>query len=274
MPTRSITRFSAALLLFALASCGSTSTGATPDSTVPVSSAPASTTQGTDDVAGPITVMAATSLTTAFTDIATAFTALHPAARVTFSFGGSSSLATSIVGGAPADVFASADSKNMDKVVAASATSGDPTVFTTNSLSIVVQPGNPKGISSLADLARQGVTVATCTDEVPIRRYTDQVLAAAGVTANFVTFEANVGGIVTKVTTGAVDAGIVYRTDVLAAGSSAKGVSIPTSVNVTAEYPIAALAGSGNARTAQAFVDFVQSAEAQTILASYGFGEG
>jgi len=248
-----------------LAACGS-SDPATGPTTSPTTS------PATDPVSGSITVLAATSLTAAFTDIGAAFHVLHPDASVTFSFGSSSSLATSIVNGAPADVFASADEKNMSKVTEVSAAATTPAVFTTNSLAIIVQPGNPKSITSVGDLARPDVAVATCSDEVPIRRYTDQMLAAAGVAANFVTFEANVGGIVTKVTSGAVDAGVVYRTDATAAGADAVAVPIPTNVNVTAQYPIAPLAAAANPSTAQAFVDFVQSAEAQKILASYGFG--
>ncbi|MEY4340101.1 MAG: molybdate transporter substrate-binding protein [Actinomycetota bacterium] len=231
-----------------------------------------SSTNDASQQSGSITVAAATSLTNAFNAITSAFEAANPGTSVTMSFGASSTLATNINDGAPIDVFAAADAKNIDKV--ASKLSGSAEVFTTNRLAIMVQPGNPKGVKGLADLARGDVSVATCNTDVPIRTYTDQALATAGVTANFVTFEANVGGIVTKITSGAVDAGVVYRTDVIAAGANAEGVDIPTAQNVVAEYPIGLIGSTSNERTARAFIEFVRSAEGQKILSSFGFGEG
>lgn len=223
---------------------------------------------------GSITVLAASSLTNAMNGLKASFIYQHPDINITFSFGSSSSLKTNILNGSPGDVYASADWSNMAAVVDASKTSSTPSVFATNYLQIMVRPGNPLSITTLGDLARNDVSVATCTDGVPIRTYTDTILTRAGVAAHFVTYEANVGGIVTKVTTGAADAGIVYRTDVLAAGSSATGVRIPTTQNLIAEYPIAILQSSANPTVAQAFVDFIQSTEGQNILVSFGFGEG
>jgi len=223
---------------------------------------------------GSITVLAATSLTNAMNGLKNAFIQQHPDVNISFSFGSSSALKTNILNGSPGDVYASADWPNMTAVVDASKNSSNPSVFATNYLQIMVRPGNPLNIASLGDLARNDVSVATCTDGVPIRTYTNTILNRAGVAAHFVTYEANVGGIVTKVTTGAADAGIVYRTDVLAAGSSATGVRIPSSQNLVAEYPIATLGSATNPIVAQAFVNFIQSTEGQNILVSFGFGEG
>ncbi|MBU3690104.1 MAG: molybdate ABC transporter substrate-binding protein [Acidimicrobiales bacterium mtb01] len=218
-----------------------------------------------------LNVLAATSLTDAFGAIEQAFETANPGVNVTMSFGGSSTLATQIQNGAPADVFASADEKNMDLIT--DLLFGDSSVFTTNELQIMVAPGNPRDIRSLADLTRTDVIVITAQPGVPIRTYTDDVLANAGVVANFRSFEANVGGIVTKITGGAADAGIVYRTDVIAAGSKAQGVRIPLDQNLVAQYPIGVLAASTNRRAADAFVAFVNG-PGQSLLASYGFGDG
>ncbi len=224
------------------------------------------------DVSGDITVFAAASLTAAYTEIGEAFMVQHPGAEVTFSFAASSELVTQIDEGAPADVFASADEANMTKLTAAEANAGEPAVFATNSLQIIVEPGNPQGITEVADLADPNVLYVTCSPEVPIGGYAAQVLANAGVTASPVSFEENVKGIVTKVTLGEVDAGIVYRTDVQAAGAAAEGVDIPADIGVEARYPIVAIADAGNPAGAAAFVDFVLSEPGQEILAGYGFG--
>jgi molybdate transport system substrate-binding protein len=223
-----------------------------------------------EDGSTKITVLAATSLTGAFDEIERAFEAANPGVDVTMSFGGSSTLANQIANGAPADVFASADEKNM--IAIADLLAGDYSFFTANSLAIMVAPGNPKNIRTLADLSRSDVVVITAQPDVPIRSYTDAVLERAGVVANFRSFEANVGGIVTKITSGAADAGIVYRTDVIAAGSKAQGVDIPADQNYVARYPIAVLESSANRTIADAFVEFVNGA-GRSLLESYGFGE-
>ena len=236
---------------------------ATPTRRTPTSTEP--------PLGGSITVLAATSLTNAFRAIESAFETANPGTNVTMSFGGSGTLATQIQNGAPADVFASADVDTMNRVGGFLA--DGYSIFATNYLQIIVGPGNPKNIRTLEDLANPDLLVVTAQPGVPIRTYTDDVLARAGVAVPFRSFEANVGGIVTKVTSGAADAGIVYRTDVLAAGSKAQGVRIPPDRNLVAEYPIAVLTTSANPRLAAAFRRFVDG-PAQGILASFGFGDG
>jgi molybdate transport system substrate-binding protein len=221
---------------------------------------------------GDVTVFAAASLTAAYSKIGDAFMTDHPGATVTFNFASSSDLVTQINEGAPADVFASADAANMTKLTDAGGNAAEPTVFATNSLQIIVEPGNPRGIAGVADLANPDLLYITCAPEVPIGLYADQVLAAAGVTVAPVSFEENVKGIVTKVTLGEADAGIVYTTDVIAADVAAEGVDIPADINVVATYPIVVTKEAPNPQRAQAFVDFVLGEQGQKILASSGFG--
>jgi molybdate transport system substrate-binding protein len=224
-----------------------------------------------DAPSGSITVFAASSLTGAFTDIGAAFEAEHPGTTVTFNFGASSDLVTQIDQGAPADVFASADLANMKKLTDASENAGTPTTFARNSLQIITEPGNPKGIKTVADLANPDIIFVTCAPEVPIGRYTQQVFEKAKVTVTPASLEENVKGVVTKVTLGEADAGIVYASDVEAAGDKAEGVDIPAEINVVAEYPLVVTKGASNADGARAFVDFVTGEQAQKILSSYGF---
>lgn len=214
-----------------------------------------------------LTVFAAASLTGPVTDIAAAFESANPEIDVVLSFAASSELATQIVEGAPADVFASADTANMDKVSAALV--GEPVVFASNRLQIITEAGNPLGITGLDDLADPAILFVTCAPEVPIGAYTAEVFAKARVTVSPVSFEENVKSIVTKVTTGEADAGIVYATDVIAAGSSASGVDIADEFNVLASYPIARVSRS---ELATRFIDFVLSASGRAILDDFGFG--
>jgi molybdate transport system substrate-binding protein len=246
-----------AVLGLALTSCA--------DDDSPTTETPASM------VSGPLMVFAAASLTDAFTELGDAFTTTNPEVAITFNFAASSQLVTQIGEGAPADVFASADVATMTKLTETGATGSDPVVFTTNIAEIIVEPGNPEGITGLADLARPELIVISCAPEVPCGRYAQQILDNAGVTVEFKSLEENVRAVVSKVTLGEADAGIVYVTDVLAAGDAATGVPIPVDVNVVAEYPIAITAEAPNPDAAQAFVDFVLSEEGQAILASYGF---
>jgi molybdate transport system substrate-binding protein len=221
---------------------------------------------------GDVIVFAAASLTDAFTELGDAFTAANPDVEVTFNFAGSSELVAQISDGAPADVLASADLATMAVLADAELVDGDPQVFATNVAEIMVERGNPEGIDDVEDLAADDLIVVQCAPEVPCGSYAEQVLANAGVSVTPASYEDNVRGVVTKVTLGEADAGIVYRTDVLAAGDDADGVSIPDDVNVVAEYPIALVGSAADRSGAQSFVDFVLSADGRAVLAEFGFG--
>jgi molybdate transport system substrate-binding protein len=219
---------------------------------------------------GTITVFAASSLNAAFTTMGADFQKLHPGTMVTFSFAGSSGLAAQIQQGAIGDVFASADQSNMKKLVDAGLTAESPTVFARNVLEIVVGKGNPKHISSPADLARSGVVVVLCAPAVPCGRYAAQALQKAGVSVKPASQEADVKAVVSKVALGEADAGIVYVTDVRAAGAGVEGVAIPPSLNVVADYPIVVLKDSQNSALAKAFVGYALG-DGRPTLARYGF---
>ena len=231
----------------------------------------ASTTTAKAGVSGDVVVFAAASLTASFTEIGDAFMTENPHATVTFNFDASSTLVTQIGEGAPADVFASADEANMTKLTDAGGNAGEPAVFATNTLQIIVGKGNPKGITGVADLANPDILYVTCAPEVPIGKYGAQVLTNAGVTVTPVSLEENVKGIVTKVTTGEADAGIVYKTDVTAAGDQAEGVDIPADINVMATYPRGVTTDAANPEGAAAWAAFITGSEGQSILAEYGF---
>ena len=254
-----------AVLGFVGASCASanvnsttTSAAATPANTVPTAS-------------GNITVFAAASLTAGFTKVGEAFMIKNPDAKVTFNFAASSDLVTQIANGAPADIFASADVSNMTKLTDAGNNGSTPIVFATNLAEIIVGPGNPKGITGVADLAKPDLTVVLCAPAVPCGKYAAKIFENAGVAITPKSLEQNVKAVVTKVTLGEADAGIVYVTDVTAAGAKAQGIEIPANVNVIAKYPIAITKGAKNSAGAQAFIDFVTSEAGQKILASFGF---
>ena len=218
-----------------------------------------------------VTVFAAASLTESFEEIALAYEERHPGTRVELNFAASSRLAGQITSGAPADVFASANLAQMDLVVGAGLAAGPPRTFATNILAIAVEPGNPLNIRGLADLARPELLVVLAAPEVPVGRYAGEALEAAAVEVRPVSLEATVKAVVTKVALGEADAGIVYRTDVLAADGAVEGVEIPDEDNVAAMYPIVALAGAADPDSAEAFVEFVVSPAGQAILARHGF---
>jgi molybdate transport system substrate-binding protein len=220
---------------------------------------------------GDITVFAAASLTDAFDEVGNAFEQANPDTSVEFNYGPSSGLREQILAGAPADVFASANTSNMDQVVEDGAAE-DPQDFVTNQLEIAVPAGNPAGITGLADFAKPDLLIGLCAEDVPCGEFGREALTNAQITPSIDTNEADVRALLTKVESGDLDAGIVYITDVQAAGDTVEGIEIPAEDNVTATYPIAALTDSGNAEVAQAFVDFVLSDDGQAILASYGFG--
>ncbi|MGG5258724.1 molybdate ABC transporter substrate-binding protein [Phycicoccus avicenniae] len=258
-----ITTLVAGLAGLGLAGCGSdTSASGAGAGSTPASSA--------SSVSGEITVLAAASLTESFTTLARQFEAAHPGVEVTLSFGASSALATQVTSGAPADVFASASAKNMDTVVAAEAAS-DPKTFAKNVMEIAVPPANPGKVTGVASLADADVKTALCQSQVPCGSTAEKVFANAKLTVEPVTLEPDVKSVLSKVTLGEVDAGVVYVTDVRAAGDTVRGIEIPADVNASTSYPIAALTQSGNPATAAAFVDYVLSAEGATVLTAAGF---
>jgi molybdate transport system substrate-binding protein len=220
---------------------------------------------------GSITVFAAASLTDAFEELGAAF-ADEEGGRVTFQFGPSSGLVRQLTQGAPADVFASADTASMDALVAARGNAGTPTVFATNRLAIIVEAGNPKGIDELADLAASGVLYVAANPEVPIGRYAAEALRKAGVEVTPRSLEVDVKSLVTKVTLGEADAAIVYATDVAAAGDDAEGVDVPDVHDVRATYPVVAMKASANLDLAEDFVAFLTGKVGRQILADHGFG--
>ena len=225
-----------------------------------------------DDTTTSLRIAATSSLTEVFNDIGEQFMLANPDITIAFNFASSSDLALQISQGLPADVFASADVKNMAKVTDAGLLHGQPIAFATNSLEIVVEKGNPLNIDSLAQLASPGLLFVTCPIEVPIGAYTAEVLRNAGVTVAPASLEENVKGILTKVALGEADAGIVYRTDILAAGNSVTGVPIADNVNVTTKYLIGALRDSQNQDASQRFIIFLSSEQGQKIFSQFGFG--
>ncbi len=223
------------------------------------------------DAAGPVTVLAAASLTESFTAIGTNFEQLNPSLDVSFSFGGSSGLAHQIIAGAPADVFAAASPATMRKVTDAGDATGSPVTFARNQLVIAVPEGNPKGLTTLAGLAGTGVKVALCAEQVPCGAAARAVLSTAGVRLTPVTLEQDVKAALAKVKLGEVDAALVYRTDAKAAAADVDGVEFPESAGALNDYPIVALADAPNPAGAAAFLAFVRTPEAQRILTDAGF---
>ncbi|MFF2952460.1 molybdate ABC transporter substrate-binding protein [Kitasatospora sp. NPDC057965] len=277
MTIRRLTAAGAAALVLALGAtaCGSDGGSGTKDGgTSGSAAAPASASAPSADVpkaSGSITVFAAASLKETFTDLGKKFEAANPGAKVTFNFGGSSSLATSINSGAPADVFAAASPATMKTVTDAGGAAGEPKTFVRNTLTIAVPQGNPKHLAGLADLAAPGVKVALCAKEVPCGAAALTALKAAGVNLTPVTLEQDVKGALTKVELGEVDASLVYRTDVRADAGKIDGVDFPEAAQAVNDYPIAALAKAPNKDGAAAFVAYVRSPEAQQVLTAAGF---
>lgn len=259
MRARPATALVLALSALALAACGSSSGGSG-------TAAPS----GSSSVSGDLTVFAAASLKEAFTTIGQQFEAANPGTKITFSFGASSTLSTQITEKAPADVFASASKKTMEPVVTAGLAT-DSTVFAINTMQIATPPTQTVPVRSLADLANPKVKVAVCAADVPCGTAADKLFAQNSLTVTPVTREVDVKAVMSKVQLGEVDAGIVYVTDVKAAGSAVKAVVIPAAQNVTTDYPIAALTGGKNPAAAKAFVAYVLGANAQKVLSDAGF---
>lgn len=232
-----------------------------------------------------ITVFAAASLTDAFTALGQVFEEQHPGATVLFNFGASSDLATQLAEGAPGDVFASANTRQMENAATVGRIAGEPANFLTNSLVLIVPADNPAGIETLADLANEGVKFVSAAPDVPIRGFTDQMLDKAAadlayvadfktaVLSNLVSEEANVRQLAAKVALGEADAGVVYKSDVTPEiANQVQVIEIPDALNVVAVYPLAAISDSANLEMAQTFIDLVLSDEGQAILAKWGFG--
>ena len=227
---------------------------------------------GTGDTTGDeVLVSAASSLTEAFAEIETAFESENPEIDVVLNIGGSSGLREQILAGAPADVFASANTSNMDRVVAGGDVEGDPAIFARNRLEIAVPTGNPGGVTGLADFARDELLIGLCAEDVPCGGYGRQVLEKTDVVPSVDTEEPNVRALLTKIEAGELDAGIVYVTDVVSTGGDVDGIEIPDDDNVYAEYPIAVLTDAPNGDEAAAFVAFVLSDEGRSILTDHGF---
>jgi molybdate transport system substrate-binding protein len=238
--------------------------------------ASASPTPATDAAPMTLTVFAAASLTEAFDILAGDFEAAHPNVDVALSYGGSAALAQQIVEGAPVDVFASAAEPQMQVVVDAGLATG-PIVFATNTLELVVPAGNPASIMGLEDLADPDLRIALCDATVPCGAASAELLAQEGVTGSPDTLESDVKAVLTKVLLGEVDAGLVYRTDAVAAGDAIEGIEVPGAASVVNRYPIAAVGGAPDAAAAHTaaaadFVAFVTGEAGRALLADAGFG--
>lgn len=229
-----------------------------------------------------LTVFAASSLTDAFEEIAIAFESENPNVQVQFSFAGSSTLATQIIEGAPGDVFASANTAQMQRVIDEGLIAGEPITFARNQLVLLVPEDNPASIESLADLANPGIRLILAAPEVPVRTYTDTMLSRlaadsdfgeayrTAVLENIVSEEPNVRQVSAKVALGEADAGIVYHSDVTPdIAARVFALPIPDEFNTIATYPIAQISESGEPELAQQFIRFVLSDTGQDILETW-----
>lgn len=257
-PTRIAAALTTALLLTACS--GSPAAGPSGSTEPPSDAAPAS-----------VTVFAAASLNKAFEEIAVEFAKDHQQTSVSFSFDASSALVDQIQGGAPADVFASADEINMDRAVEAGLIEGEPSLFATNVLTVIVPAGNPAGVTGF-DASLDGTKLVICADGVPCGNATRALAERLGVQLKPVSEEPKVTDVRGKVESGEADAGLVYTTDAKAAGDKVEAIAIPGADENPNRYPIAVVKGSRNAAAAQEFIDFVLSESGRQILESYGFG--
>lgn len=227
-------------------------------------------TTATTSMTGSLTVFAAASLTEAFDEHKTTLEAGNPGLELSYSFAGSGALVQQITHGAPADVIATADAASMQKLVDAGLVDA-PVTFARNRLQILVEPGNPKGITSVADLARSDVVFVTEDESVPAGKYAAAMFAAAGVTPNPVSKEPDVKSAVAKVTSGEADATVVYVTDVRAVGPKGLGIDLPDAVNQVATYPIAMVKATTHRDAALAFIASIVTGTGQDALRSRGF---
>ncbi|MGW2490043.1 molybdate ABC transporter substrate-binding protein [Streptomyces sp. NPDC001606] len=250
-----------AAALLALSACSSSSKSTTGTSDKPSSG----------KLSGTVTVFAAASLKESFTALGKEFEQQHPGTKVSFNFSGSDTLAASITGGAPADVFAAASPKTMAIVTAKKDAAGTPATFVRNKLEIATLPGNPQKVASLKDLTKSGLKVVLCDKTVPCGAAAQKALDAAKLKLTPVSYEQDVKAALTKVELKEADAAVVYQTDVKAAGDKVEGVEFPESAQAINEYPIAPLKNGQNAQGAKAFIALVRSAEGQKVLSQAGF---
>lgn len=218
-----------------------------------------------------MTVFAAASLTESFAALGEEFEAGHDGSEVEFNFAASSELAAQIEAGAPADVFASADEPTMDRIVSSGMNEGQPRAFARNVLAIAVPESNPGDVRGLDDFAKKNLRVAVCDVEVPCGNAAAEVFRKAGVEPSVDTYETDVKAVLTKVELGEVDAGLVYASDVLAAGDKVDSLEIPEDVQVVSTYPIVTIRDSADSDAAAAFIDLVLSEPGQAELENWGF---
>ena len=271
MSNRSLRRLAiAAALPLVLVACSSSSKSSTPTTAAasPTTAPASSTTEA--PMTGTLNVSAAASLTGAFNAAKPMLESANPGLSLTYNFAGSNALVTQIEQGAPADVFASADQTNMNKLVTKSLVD-TPVIFAKNKLEIAVAPGNPKNITSLQDLTKSGITVVLGEPGLPAGDYTRMVEQQLGITITPKSLCPDVKTCITQVTTGEADATVVYVTDVKAAGSKVTGVMIPDNLQPTITYPIAVVKSSHNQASAQAFVQSAVSGTVQQALLAAGF---
>ncbi|WP_306185690.1 molybdate ABC transporter substrate-binding protein [Streptomyces sp. MK5] len=258
-----------AAALLALSGCSSASSSSSSDGSS--SSGSGSATSSSQKVTGTVTVFAAASLKESFTALGKEFEQQHPGTKVTFNFGGSDTLAASITGGAPADVFAAASPRTMKIVTDQKDTAGAPATFVRNQLEIATLPGNPDRISALKDLTRSGLKVVLCDRAVPCGAAAQKALSAAGLELTPVSYEQDVKSALNKVVLKEADAAVVYKTDVKAAGGKVEGVEFPEAAKAVNNYPIALLDNARDSAAAKAFIALVRSAEGQKVLTQAGF---
>ena len=259
----------AAALALALSACTGT---ATPETTTGATEA-ASTGAAESTLSGELTVFAAASLHEVFDELAEDFAAEHPDVSITFNYGGSSGLVTQMVDGAPVDVLATANERTMTQAVDEGLMAGDTPIFVTNTLTIVTEAGNPKGITGLADLNGEGVRLVVCAEQVPCGSATVKLEETSGIDLQPASEENAVTDVLGKVTSGQADAGLVYITDAVGAGDQVAIVDVPEAQDILNKYPIGVTANAANPELAQAWVDFILSDHGQTKLQQdYGFG--
>lgn len=252
--------------LFALAGCGAETPAASPTGSQPASPASSATSPAASEAA-PLS----TSIVFAAASLSKVFPEITGDADIAYSFDGSSGLVDQLKGGAPADVFASADKKNMDKAVAEGLIDGEPTMFATNYLVLVVPAGNPAQVTGF-DASLDGVKLVTCAAEVPCGAATARLSEAKALTLKPVSEESSVTDVLGKVTSGEADAGIVYATDATSAGDKVETIEIDGAKDDPNTYWIALVRNAPDKAAGQAFIDAILGADGQQKLSEYGFG--